>query len=782
MARLRSIRSTLPGFAELVRYRLRAVFVGPLIFGALVAFILAFVPQSREVYLATIKDMRFDHAVLGFILIALLCVQLDCWHRMLGRAAIDRTYPEHANVEIDVALDQWNTSFCRAAALLPMLGLALGVGSAVYDWLRADVVLSENSLLSEQSLASLGVTVAATQQNLAAYVVKIGIAALIMLVALVVYYAIRWLMGWSFVSGSQTQKVRKWTVRTLAVLSLLAVGLPLSDLSYDYLVPVSQTMGPIAAGALVMIIAVSVLIGLSYISNILRVPVVGSLMFVLLAVLVWHVVSGFSPPEDGRDIRPGAGRPAAAPETPNGPQTQFSTWLNARADLPAFEGQDRPYPVFIVASQGGGIYAAATTLAFMSAMQDECPAFAQHVFAISGVSGGAVGAAIFNALTADAPHATNPNCIGEIETGAPQGNLAEASAIVVERDHLSAALLQIWPDVIRKTVTWVSGFEFSFDRSTAIERSVACAFSKAERGSWLCPRAHRGSHLRVPFHQHWNPEGVSPGLILSATWGETGYRAAFAPYPLHDISDGTNYTFPIKGLPGDFAEDGFDMDKDEPSLVEAAFVSARFPGIVPAYAVEFKSTRQGGTERLWNFVDGGYVDNSGATTALELYTALKASIPVNAATGKKRAKIYLLLLTDVTTDPDLAEVETGTEFSDTVAPVTALLSVRAQLANRAVKRALDVLTAEATKEELAGRAGTTPDILVVNLKQKVYSFPLGWKISRVTHDIIRQLLGGPDKCEPQKYNNLPPDDWRRVINDNSCVKARIRDLVSGQKQ
>ena len=56
------------------------------------------------------------------------------------------------------------------------------------------------------------------------------------------------------------------------------------------------------------------------------------------------------------------------------------------------------HPLYIVASEGGGIRAAYWTAAVLGTIQDEQPAFADHVFAISGVSGGSLGAVVFASL------------------------------------------------------------------------------------------------------------------------------------------------------------------------------------------------------------------------------------------------------------------------------------------------------------------------------------------------------------------------------------------------
>jgi hypothetical protein len=89
-----------------------------------------------------------------------------------------------------------------------------------------------------------------------------------------------------------------------------------------------------------------------------------------------------------------------APAMPDLPDT-FRNWLQARADQSKFSGR---YPVYIVAAQGGGSYAAMHAAHFLSYMQARCPNFAHHLFAISGVSGGSVGAAAFAAAMKDAEH------------------------------------------------------------------------------------------------------------------------------------------------------------------------------------------------------------------------------------------------------------------------------------------------------------------------------------------------------------------------------------------
>ena len=84
-------------------------------------------------------------------------------------------------------------------------------------------------------------------------------------------------------------------------------------------------------------------------------------------------------------------------------QNSFVDWYNARGDKSAFG--DEPYPVFLVSAEAGGLYAAQFASKVLARLQDRCPGFSQHVFAISGVSGGSLGAAVFSSLAKQ--HATN---------------------------------------------------------------------------------------------------------------------------------------------------------------------------------------------------------------------------------------------------------------------------------------------------------------------------------------------------------------------------------------
>jgi hypothetical protein len=757
-------------------YRINTIFFGPFLVGLLAAAAFALLPQAWEVYRAILEEGRVAQGAIGIVLVVLLCFQLDAWHRMLGIAYLDHKYPEHADVDFDRRIKGWNALMCRLAAALPLIGLFAGIGFANAIARRDAFQLTDLQRAIEQDTAA-----PAASGSILSDPTALAIAAAVIAIALGVG------LVWSVQAVQQRQHdpagfSRRMRLGLYGLVGTIAVGAtvgPALPMTEPYVVMVARGIGPVGVSAILLVTLVAGLMLLSWLSSVARVPVLSTVM---MAVVVWlglqvygamllesrsFEMAGAPPPTAGvaaptrSSTPPSQIRAQTAAETTRVYDTaplldRFDAWLAARADRANYAR----YPVFVMAAQGGGIYASATTLSFLTSLQDECPAFAQHIFAISGVSGGAVGAAVLNGLLADRRQETRRDC------GAPRaeaGSLGERARRIVAEDHLSPALLQVWPDIYRLLPSWLSN---PVDRSAAIERSVACAFDADVGPSGVvCGSAGAGAgRLRAPFAAHFDPVGVAPALILNTTWGETGYRAAFAPFPLHAISDGTLFAFPSGAGIDDFVRFGIEMPAARSrSLVEAAFVSARFPGIVPSYQLE--ATGRGG-DKLWNFVDGGYVDNSGATSAWEVYKALTAHV----ATKGLPVDVRLVLLTESATSPDIATVETGTELSDTVAPVKALLSVRGQLSNRAVRRAIDDVEPRVKGEDLAGRTDNDR-VLVVHLETEF----LGWKISDSKLRVIEIMLGRADLCRERVADG---DERRRIVNDNSCVKKRIRRIIA----
>jgi hypothetical protein len=124
--------------------------------------------------------------------------------------------------------------------------------------------------------------------------------------------------------------------------------------------------------------------------------------------------------------------------------TQFRLW---RAD--SSSGQ-----IVLVAASGGGLRAAYWTAVSLAALQDSIPDFNRHVFAISSVSGGSVGASVYAALVRDS--AASPGKVKCLD----MGNARSFSHCVREfmaEDYLSPVLAKmVGPDFVQSFLpfTW----------------------------------------------------------------------------------------------------------------------------------------------------------------------------------------------------------------------------------------------------------------------------------------------------------------------------------------
>jgi hypothetical protein len=282
---------------------------------------------------------------------------------------------------------------------------------------------------------------------------------------------------------------------------------------------------------------------------------------------------------------------------------------------------------------------------------------------------------------------------------------------------------------------------------------------------------------------------------LNTTWAEMGFTAAFAPFALHDL-DESLYSFVDQWMP----------KRDKLSLIEAAGASARFPVLMPPFSAVMR-----GGEKRWNFVDGGYSDNSGSTTALDIYK--KAAATVSA----QQLDLRLILITSSIPQPDLSGNDiSGTVFADTVAPLDALMKVRENLANNAVARSCTLIYPDAAPRQRVGGStarrsgesnedclrhagGKTSSLNIVEIQDQTYGLSLGWKISKTSFEVVSWMLGRPDICPgrdeqttiasrgqksgiPSTQNNPNAQISINILERNSCVLKTIVELVNGTLQ
>ena len=423
-------------------------------------------------------------------------------------------------------------------------------------------------------------------------------------------------------------------------------------------------------------------------------------------VLVLIVVAGASSlVNDNHRVRTLADRPLA-----DRPflLTHLKGWLAARAEhWKARGGSD--YPVFIVAAEGGGIRAAYWTASVLANLEKQYPGFACHLFAVSGVSGGSLGGAVFAAAIADRVAAGDYVCDGSEhrrDAAAGERLVAEVQA-TLGQDFLAPTLAGLlFPDATQRF------FPVAFlpDRAAYLEEAWEAGWRKASGddrfaedflGLWGDPerrrRGRRGRRVDADLRRY-----QVPSLFLNGTRVETGGRTVVSNLRPDDQT---------------FVEldDLLDFLGEPIPLSTAVHMSARFTYVSPAGTL----CRQGSVpcEGQRRVVDGGYFENSGGLTASEILVALRSY-----RAGALRPVPIALLITN----SEEADGSVDYVFPDTLTPVVALLRTRPARGYEA----------DGALRHLAGELMSQRFPLGGRNREADAAFPLGWSLATATQGEI----------------------------------------------
>lgn len=271
-----------------------------------------------------------------------------------------------------------------------------------------------------------------------------------------------------------------------------------------------------------------------------------------------------------------------------------------------------PVPMFIVATAGGGIRASYWTATVLDRLETDFATVGEvrpYLFAISGVSGGSVGAAAFEAALTqrDESHCRVGNKGCPVATDyLTEDFLAPALASLIFEDTPSSFL----PDLGQE------------DRGAALEKS----FEHASGGLLARPFL---SFFRLKQDEASN-DGQGPWwrpiLLLNGTHEETGNRVIAGHVRI------------VRNVFLDSLDELHVLGKDVRAST-AAHNSARFTYVSPAGDL---GNRNG------SVIDGGYFENYGALSALELARAAKAALKDEQPPVKL---VFLLISSDPSLEP-----------------------------------------------------------------------------------------------------------------------------------
>jgi hypothetical protein len=413
-------------------------------------------------------------------------------------------------------------------------------------------------------------------------------------------------------------------------------------------------------------------------------------------------------------------------------EDHFERWIKRQKPL-----ADGTIPAYVVAAQGGGLRAAYWTATVLARLHDRTEgAFTRSVVAISGVSGGSLGATVYVSLLADEARRRTAS------------RLEPRAREALDGDHLSPLVSYLlYPDLLQRIIPWRVE---SFDRARAIERT------------WEHDLAGAGFPVTDGLLSLWEKDGDTlPALLLNATWVETGMpilissleTGTWNPAPMDHVLAAIPIRYETCLRNGRHIQSHVDMfcpDLQTASMraSSAVHLSARFPFVSPAARIDLTPSahevrsrvdrethsREEATSEVWgHVVDGGYFESSAAHTAEQLLAFLQGkmirypqlrpiAVLVNNAPGEGLSQ------------PLRQRADPLAWAHDALAPPATLFAARDARGlvsqEAAQRRALDGQRGEAS----------TYRIVLQPSPDDGYAPPLGWYLSRKAKDRMHRAI------------------------------------------
>lgn len=362
----------------------------------------------------------------------------------------------------------------------------------------------------------------------------------------------------------------------------------------------------------------------------------------------------------------------------------------------------------VVAAQGGGLFAAYHAAMHLAHMSDTRPGYADSIFAISGVSGGAVGGSVYWAVRASG---VCNDAIVSLDNTCHVDHVRE----ILRNDYLSPALAGLLTrDFLESIVAFSSFSDVPLDRGYILHTRLRDLTDRS------LPQEDMPLIAR-PLHASWDADGGMPLLFLNGTDVQCGTRRVFSPISNFTPIDERNRSCGTRAIP----VNAINKDSDGVSVGEAAVMSARFPIVTPPARL---NVGRGEAARQQQIVDGGYFDNTG----LETVNDILLELPMD------RRNVQV-----VTFETRLDNLTAGPNKGLVGAPLGALLAVASAR----------VSTSRARFQQHWLPRNTTlnikPDVLDFVDRRLKANFTLSWLLNNLTFCVIETEVTGRelDGCD-----------------------------------
>ncbi len=417
----------------------------------------------------------------------------------------------------------------------------------------------------------------------------------------------------------------------------------------------------------------------------------------------------------------------------------WARWLerNPAATGSVGDSGERPaVPAVFIASSGGGLRAAAWTsyvmdCVFGSAVATDCEAggagSTESVVAMSGVSGGSLGLASFAGASLD-PELPSDDWV--------KARLGE--------DYLAAAVT--WLAFVDTPQTFL-GFVPSIEDRAAM---MARAFEQ----SWRSP--DDDGFLARGIFEIWHAEPGVPAMIFNGTsvTDACRFNASVIDANAHEpgdtctsllvFEDSTVGTEPSAVLAATADLVDYLCPGQDVKMSTAAVLSSRFPVISPSGRVGGRLEDCGEGPREAYVVDGGYLEGSGAGTAIELWDHLETRIAAwNADPSHVCIVPFFLQIDNGYENPTPSS---GGRPRELFAVLSAVISSSfGRIANAREQAAIefDLPLMSAAGPLTVARDGLPVESRYARLVTRAHpgvQAPLGWTLSTASFDDLRNQL------------------------------------------
>ncbi|MEO8473784.1 MAG: hypothetical protein ABI477_16405 [Chryseolinea sp.] len=352
-----------------------------------------------------------------------------------------------------------------------------------------------------------------------------------------------------------------------------------------FVIRFSNFMGPLA----VAVLAFGVLAGLANFIQVLSIRLGFSVFFILyvIAFIIGYIAHD---PYEVRLVEDGSQKHFANRPSP---RQYLAKWFDQRLQKVkdmrgTYDTAKHPYDVYIVLSNGGASRAGKWTSSVLSNLQDVSrqrnpnDKFGDHIMAIAGASGGTVGnCAFYSMLKAE---------VDDDPLLTDKGDYSTHTNNFFASDFLTFTLGRLLgPDLVRHI------FPINMDdRAAALE-------SLLSRSKDPLLNKYFAANITDVFDY----SGKLPILYITSTKVDDGMPGVISSVQLSKDSKRGD----ILNIIDNYTPNGRQFDL---KLRTAAILSSRFPYVSPAGRINNNY-----------YVDGGYFDNAGAGTTLELLAELK---------------------------------------------------------------------------------------------------------------------------------------------------------------